>query len=713
MFTNKYKMYKNIDLPLKKLHLSARYSLNADDLVDIMTKSFQTILSKEDDKKKLQYLSQEMFYDILSETLDLDKYLNDRTKYHDVIKKFSFENKFIDQKYGDTGKALDSVSFKFFDYVYSCTKQQQPDEEKKLFSDWPYRVPQMLFIQKGQLWILNMLNNTAKWADGKSQEEIDNGLKDFIRESLDKDFSPYYGKLSNTEMQDTIKGISNNGVKVRDKYMEGSNPPSTFVVNENRMLGFEIEAQFKDDQANEIFKGDFKSKSDNPWNKMLNIIHEAFTESDYEKFKNSSFISKDSEIIKEHGSIIREGSVIREDGYIVFEYSSPIAKNGINEIKEDINALSSLFKDNGVAVTDDAGTHLHVSIEDILPKESDDEKTKQEKLEAAKRIFVNYILIQDKIEQIIPEHRRSDHFWFSSQTFESYVKDDKDLIIGLIDSAKSYEELRETLMVGGKYLPIAAFKDNIEFRCFPATTSAETMNTWFELLNTFVNNSIKGLPSEECLDEQLYSKLQDLTKNGTYVEDRIGKRNLDLEHCNRFSETYVTQEKKEYILDYTRDLLISALKDGVPNDPLLTFMPISVDPDRQPGNVPEIIVKQETIDDLKRDNEYDKTINMINDKKQEAKKKLLQDKPQQIIETQTRGQKQVAQIIEDEFEQLNTKRQDVQKEQEQEKEHQPKEIIPDSQSIIKLRQMFKDADKKVDDSKDSNTKTSNSPSIGI
>ena len=71
-----------------------------------------------------------MFYDILSETLDLDKYLNDRTKYHDVIKKFSFENKFIDQKYSDTGKALDSVSFKFFDYVYSCTKQQQPDEEK-------------------------------------------------------------------------------------------------------------------------------------------------------------------------------------------------------------------------------------------------------------------------------------------------------------------------------------------------------------------------------------------------------------------------------------------------------------------------------------------------------------------------------------------------------------------------------------------------------
>ena len=46
-------MHKNIDLPLKKLHLSAKYSLNTDDLVDIMTKSFQTILAKEDDKKKL------------------------------------------------------------------------------------------------------------------------------------------------------------------------------------------------------------------------------------------------------------------------------------------------------------------------------------------------------------------------------------------------------------------------------------------------------------------------------------------------------------------------------------------------------------------------------------------------------------------------------------------------------------------------------------
>lgn len=43
----------------------------------------------------------------------------------------------------------------------------------------------MLFIQKGQLWVLNILNNTAKWAKGKSKEEIHNGIKKFLREAID------------------------------------------------------------------------------------------------------------------------------------------------------------------------------------------------------------------------------------------------------------------------------------------------------------------------------------------------------------------------------------------------------------------------------------------------------------------------------------------------------------------------------------------------
>ena len=704
-------MDKNLELPLKILHLSSRYSLNTDDLSDILAVNFQKILRAYNDNQELRLTCQNLFYKILLDTLEINNYTKNGEKYKKIIKDLSFEETFKDKKCDNAGKYLDAISFKFYDYVFCDTKEQQFSGDQRLFGNWSYRVTPMNFIQKGQLWILNILNNTAKWAENKSQEEIDNDLKGFIRESLDKDFSPYYGKKSNAEMQEIIENYSKYGQKVKNKYIEGTSLPSTFAINEDRMLGFEIEAQFKDEQSNEIFKRDFKSKVDNPWYVALHRIHNTFLKSEDEKIKNTQVMQKNGDIIKQYGSIVRDGTVLIEDGYTAFEYVSPIAKNGIKELKRNVNSLFSLLHNNGVAVTDDAGTHLHVSIEDILPKESDDEKTKQEKLEAIKRIFVNYILIQDKIEQIIPEHRRSDHFWISSQTFESYVKGDKDLMIGLIDSAKNYEELRETLMVGGKYLPIAAFKDNIEFRCFPATTSAETMNTWFELLNTFVNNSIKGLPAEKCLDEKLYSKLQDLTKNGTYVEGRVGKRDFAMESCNSFINPLSVLEKKDNFLNYEYVMIDTVFKDDIPGHLLLTAMPIATNPDRQPGEIPQPLF---ILDTKTLNKEKAKEIKKYIQKEvQKIKNKLLQNKQKQAEEIQTRGEKRIIPTIEDKIESLTTKQQKLQTEQEREQQHQPKEIIPDSQQIVKLRQMFKDADKKVDESKDSSTKTSNSPSIGI
>lgn len=62
------------------------------------------------------------------------------------------------------------------------------DRYHKVFGDSSYRTIQIFFAQKGQLWLLNMLNNLAEWAGGKSQKEIDEGLKDFLGDAVDKDF---------------------------------------------------------------------------------------------------------------------------------------------------------------------------------------------------------------------------------------------------------------------------------------------------------------------------------------------------------------------------------------------------------------------------------------------------------------------------------------------------------------------------------------------
>ncbi len=615
-------IYQDIDLPLKTLHLSARYEANTDDLVNLLSQSFKKILNVYDNKKELRYLCHEKFYTIVSASAQHNKYLQDKKAFKNMCEDLSFSNIFKDKKFANVGEYLDSLAFKIYDYAFCDTREQQMDRYHKVFGDSSYRTIQIFFAQKGQLWLLNMLNNVAEWAGGKSQKEIDEGLKDFLRDAVDKDFSPYHDKTSKEKMDKIIQDLIEKGKKATKKCKEGTEIPSTFKVKENRMLGFELEAQFKDKKADEIFNK-MDPKKDNIWHIALHRVYKAFKNSNDKKLKKTAILCKEGAAVIEKGTIIREGSVIRENGYTVFEYASPIAKNGIQELKQNVNAFCDVLHKNGTIVTDDAGTHLHVSIEDILPKEKDDEKTKKEKLEAAKRIFINYILIQDKIEQIIPEHRRSDHFWFSSQTFESYVNGNKDLIIGLFDSAESYEDLREAIMAGGKYIPIAPYKNNVEFRCFPATTSAETMNTWFELLNTFVNNSIKGLPAEKCLDEKLYSKLQDLTKNGTYVEGRVGTRDYALDSCNSFKVFPIPQKQRENILEYAREVVNMAFRDDMPGHAPITSLPVAITPDRKPGERPET-----EFPELDSTNDFDEaTIKRVQkhmkDKIQQAKNNFL------------------------------------------------------------------------------------------
>lgn len=148
----------------------------------------------------------------------------------------SFSNIFKDKKFGNVGEYLDSLAFKIYDYAFCDTREQQMDRYHKVFGDSSYRTIQIFFAQKGQLWLLNMLNNVAEWAGGKSQKEIDKGLKDFLRDAADKDFSPYHDKTSKEKMDKIIQDLIEKGKKATKKCKEGTELPSTFKVKENRML---------------------------------------------------------------------------------------------------------------------------------------------------------------------------------------------------------------------------------------------------------------------------------------------------------------------------------------------------------------------------------------------------------------------------------------------------------------------------------------------
>ena len=576
---------KEEKLSLKDLHLSARYSLNAKDLVNILANNFEKMLSQPIGVERLQLFCHHLFYKILGDTLDLNEFFNGKRDFYETTEKLSFEKKLSKLGYNEEiGQELDKVAFKIFDFAFCSTNEKQIEADKKLFGDWSYRVPQMLFVQKGQLWVLNILNNTAKWAKGKSKEEIHNGIKKFLREAIDLDFSPYINKATNQEVIGMISEMSEHGQEIKAKYKHGVNNSKILNIQKNRMLGFELECQLPHKDADKLYATSYKSKTENPSVLMLTEIHKMFKNSNHPILQKASMKSED---VIEKGSIVRDGSNIKYPGYIAFEYSSPLAKGGLPDLKANVNALCDLLEKNGGGlVREDGGTHLHVSIEDILPSNNDSKEVAEEKLNAIKRIFINFILVQDKIESILPEYRRADNSWFSGQTYDSYVKGNKNFMIGLIDSVSSYKELTDVLMVGGKYLTLAPFKDNIEFRTFPATTNPETLNTWFELLNNFVENSIKGLPAEKCIDQKLFNKLAHLTQYGSRVDGKIESQDICHEGFNTFTSPIMPRSKINKILNYTKTVLKAATDAGAEPDPLLTGMPIAVSPDRVPGERP-------------------------------------------------------------------------------------------------------------------------------
>ncbi len=566
-------------LPLKDLHLAARYDTNVDDLVDILERNFKKLLDIPVANERLEFMCHQLFYEIISETRDLGAFFSGKKSFSKTAKKFSFTR--IIQKLGfdkAIGEQLDMVAFKIADFAFCFGNEHQLKPNEKLFGDWPYRSPQMLFMQKGQLWLLNFINNTLKWCRGKDINEIRSGLRAFIKKAIDLDFSPYLYSAETQEVREMAKSISDLGKSVRSKYQAGAAEPALLTLQKNRSMGFELECQVKHGSA------DVLAAYPNSEEIMLQEVFKMFKRDSSETIRK---VSLNPDEVIEHGTVTRDASNIRYPGYLAFEYSSPVCRNGLAELKENTDMLCQfLDKNGGGLVREDSGTHLHISIEDLLPNESDSDILAKEKIEAIKRIFINYILLQEKIESILPIYRRGDNSWYSGQPYQTYVKGDKDFIMGLIESSSSYEELKDTLMVGGKYLSLAPFSTNIEFRSFPATTNPETLKAWFELLHDFVESSIKGLPPEQCINPDVFERLQFLTKSGTVIDGKVESQDICFDGCNRFDSALIPQPKVSRILEYAKSMTEASMGAGYGEDPKITEMSVSMDIERLPGKRP-------------------------------------------------------------------------------------------------------------------------------
>ena len=592
-------------LSLKTLHISARYNANINDIVSNLENDFLKLFSEPMAEKKLTFLCHELFYKILLETADVNDFFNGKKNFIDTCNKISFEKNLKDNGFNaKIGKNLDAIAFKISDFAFCFGNEGQLETKNKLFGNWPYRSPQMLFMQKGQLWLLNLMNNTLKWSNGKSQEEIKNGLKDFLRKSIDLDFSPYLNILKSEEVDKMVDIVSDYGKNIKKSYQNGLNKPLNFKINNNRGLGFELECQIKSKKADIL-----ASKGKDAEKLMLNEVYNLF-----KKDKNTLLnkVSLDPKEVTEKGTITRDASCIRYPGCLAFEYSSPIAKNGLKELKYNTNLLCEFLEKNGGGlVREDSGTHFHVSIEDLLPAKDDSKEVAEEKLNAIKRIFINYVLLEDKIASILPFHRRKDNSWFSGQPYDTYVNNNKDFIVGMIAMAESYEDLRQALMAGGKYVSLAPFADNLEFRTFPATTNPETLNTWFEFMNDFVNNSIKGLPLEKCLNKDIFEKLQVLTKNGTFIEGKADDEGIFFTNCNKFTSPTLPKIKVNKVLEYAKNMTQASVGAGYGDDPELTDMPVSVDINRLPGERP-LLANSKDIQNSNLGKSYVKGTNFVN-----------------------------------------------------------------------------------------------------
>ena len=485
------------NLDLATLHLAIRYEKNVNDIVDEIYKVHKNI-SNLCEKEKLTERDLELgYYKVFN---SINKNFADKYKFFDkedrlskLSDKTSFEKKLKNLKIEKENlKVLDFLSFKILDFAYVFGNERN----KNNFGAWPFRSFQLLFRQKGQIWVIKTLLDLIPQIDNKDPESV----KKFIRKKIDKDFLPYPEEYKKYLAEEYKKVKANADMQYKQKPLKLDDGKKY-----TRTMGFEIEHQIK------VGKNEDELKKLNE-DQKVKLAGKIYNDSGYSYLKDMRYgFRVESDDVVKYGSLTRDPSNARMNGYVACEYSSPIQT--LNTLKENARQVINVIKQQGGLVREDCGVHVHVSIEDLKPSPSDTQEVKEQKLEALKRIFKNFILLQDEFDSVLPNHRRNDNSLFSGQAHASFVKNDKKFMIGLINSCNSYDEMREVLMVGGKYLSLAPFKNTIEFRSFPATVDADVLANWFELVNNFVHNSIQGKTPYECLNRECIDRIRERTNN--------------------------------------------------------------------------------------------------------------------------------------------------------------------------------------------------------
>lgn len=516
-------------IDLISLHQYLRYGLNIGDIKDSLSKISDNIISGCDLKELLikRSILIEKYEQIIS---TIETRLNSIMKGEVKLSKIDDELSLLSLGAGLTlnesaMKDLDILSYRIVDYTYVCGEEKK--EGRELYGTYASRSPQMLSKQKGELWILNYLYNTLKLAiDKKLKEETltTKELEDYTKHYLDTDISPYPHGVKKTSAK---VSLLESRVKTQQKELEEAGRQyteqtkletlySTPITLESRRLGVELEHQVE-------YSG----------TKSLEIMTE---DEKLQWIKENLYDTSDSDILKkvsagthpEDGVVIKNGTLTRDVSnmvyqditgkkYLACEYSSPVA-SGYEALGKNIDDLCKAINSHNGLVREDAGTHIHVSIEDLKVLPSDSQIVAKQKLDAIKRVIINYILLREQLEQVMPECRKNANSVYSAQSHESFLKDNKELMVGLIANASSYEEIRKIITVGGKYLSLMPYENTVEIRTLQATTNPEVIKLWAQLMSTMVQNSIEGKAIDKCLDYKILEQLKVLTKNGTEIQ---------------------------------------------------------------------------------------------------------------------------------------------------------------------------------------------------
>ena len=500
------------NLDLATLHLAVRYEKHVNDLVDEIYKVHKNICElcerEKLTEKDLELGYYKTFASISKKFSNKCDFFVKEGSLRKASEKTSFEKKLKNLKIEKENlQVLDFLSFRILDFAHVFGNERKQQN----FGNWAHRSFQLFFRQKGQIWIIKTMLDLIPQINNNDPESV----KKFIRKKIDKDFLPYPEEYKKYLAEEYRKVKANADMQYKQKPLKLDDGKKY-----TRTMGFEIEHLIK------VGKNEHDLKLLNEEEKLA-LAGQVYKNSNMPEIKDVKVaLHVDAPDVIKYGSLTRDPSNARMKGYVACEYSSPIRT--LNTLKENAKQVLNTIKDNDGAVREDCGIHVHVSIEDLKPSPSDTKEVKEQKLEALKRIFKNFIILQDKIDSVLPVHRRDDNSPFSGQSFTSFVKNDKKFMIGLINSCNSYDEMKEVLMVGGKYLALAPFNNTIEFRSFPATLNVEVVQNWFELVNNFVHNSINGKEPEECLNIENIRRIKELTNNTKEVDGMQKKDKQDI-----------------------------------------------------------------------------------------------------------------------------------------------------------------------------------------